>query len=141
MSNLEPYRDRTPPPAATPAGWYPIDGGLQYWDGHRWTEHRQPAPGPQSAVPTGYDPAYRAPAYTTVITDARTNSVEVAIAWVVTCLTLAYMLPWAVAATRGKSNSWAIGLVNFLLGWTFIGWLAALVMACMPHQVAAVRVP
>jgi hypothetical protein len=48
------------------------------------------------------------------------------------------MLPWAVAATRGKSNALAIGLLNFLLGWTFIGWLAALVMACGSHQSYAV---
>jgi hypothetical protein len=48
------------------------------------------------------------------------------------------MLPWAIAATRGKSNQAAIGLLNLLLGWTLIGWVVALVMACQPHQVAGV---
>jgi hypothetical protein len=121
------------PPAApvvtTPAGWYPLNGEQRYWDGSEWTDHRAPAPVP------AYQPTYQAPV---VITDARTNGVEVLIAWTLTVLTLGYMLPWAIAATRGKSNSWAVGLVNFLLGWTFIGWLAALVMACMAHQVAVV---
>ena len=46
------------------------------------------------------------------------------------------MLPWAIAATRGKSNQAAIGIINLLLGWTFIGWIVALVMACQAHQVA-----
>ena len=39
----------TPP---TPAGWYPdteVPGGLRYWDGISWTEHRTPPAAP--AVP------------------------------------------------------------------------------------------
>jgi hypothetical protein len=44
-------------------------------------------------------------------------------------LTIGYFLPWAIAATRQKSNALAIGLLNFLVGWTFIGWIVALVMA------------
>jgi hypothetical protein len=38
---------------APPAGWYADPerpGGLRWWDGHRWTEHRQLAP-PGSADP------------------------------------------------------------------------------------------
>lgn len=49
------------------------------------------------------------------------------------------MLPWAVAATRGKSNATAVALINLLLGWTLIGWIVALVMACGAHQVAGYR--
>ncbi|MFL6134384.1 MAG: superinfection immunity protein [Nocardioidaceae bacterium] len=127
------------PVPVTPAGWYPLSGELRYWDGHQWTEHGQPAPAQQRPVPYGYGPAHQPQRYTAVLTDARTNAVEVTLAWIVTVLTLGYMLPWAVAASRGKSNSWAVGLVNFLLGWTLIGWVAALIMACMAHQVAAVR--
>ena len=122
-----------PPPApivTTPAGWYPLNGEQRYWDGQQWTQHRPPA-----AVPA-YRPAFQAPV---VMTDARTNGAEVAIAWIVTVLSLGYMLPWAIAATRGKSNSWTVGLVNFLLGWTLIGWVVALVMACTAHQVAYVQ--
>jgi hypothetical protein len=43
-------------------------------------------------------------------------------------------LPGAIAATRGKSNQAAIGIINFLLGWTLIGWIVALLMACTSHQ-------
>jgi hypothetical protein len=57
------------------------------------------------------------------------------IAWGLTVLTLGYLFPWAIAASRGRSNQAAIGLLNFFLGWTFVGWVAALVMACQSHQV------
>lgn len=39
---------------SAPAGWYPVDGGLQrYWDGSAWTEHTAPyvAPPPPSVPP------------------------------------------------------------------------------------------
>jgi hypothetical protein len=39
------------------------------------------------------------------------------------------MLPWAIAATRNSSSQWAVFAVNLLLGWTFLGWIAALIMA------------
>jgi hypothetical protein len=68
-------------------------------------------------------------------TDQRVgNTVEVVFAWLFAVLTLGYMLPWAIAATRGKSNSLAVALVDFFAGWTLIGWIAALVMACTAHQ-------
>jgi len=44
------------------------------------------------------------------------------------------MLPWAIAASRGKSNSLGVALVDLFAGWTLIGWIAALIMACGPHQ-------
>ena len=36
---------------------------------------------------------------------------------------------------RGKSNSGAVGWINLLLGWSVIGWIIALVMACGAHRV------
>lgn len=69
--------------------------------------------------------------------DSRQKTEEAVVAWILTVLTLGYMLPWAVAATRGKSNSAPIALVNFFLGWTIIGWVIALVMACGSHQVVS----
>lgn len=57
------------------------------------------------------------------------------LAWVLAAITLGYMLPWAVAAQRGKSNAGAIGVLNLLVGWTGIGWIIALVMACLPEGV------
>ena len=123
--DLQPYDlPRRQEPSAPP-GWYPLQGEQRYWDGLQWTEHRQVRP-------------YHAGPYVGPITDARTNGAEVAFAWVFTVFTLGYFLPWAIAATRGKSNSLLIGLINFLVGWTVIGWVAALVMACLAHQVIAV---
>jgi hypothetical protein len=45
------------------------------------------------------------------------------------------MLPWAVAATRGKSNSVAVALLTALTGWTIIGWFVGLIMACAAEPV------
>ncbi len=42
---------------------------------------------------------------------------------------LFYFLPWLIAAGRGHHNSGAIFLFNLLLGWTFLGWVLALVWA------------
>jgi len=69
----------------------------------------------------------------------RIGGIHLAIAWVMAILSFAYFLPWAVAASRQKSNTLAIALVNLLLGWTFVGWVVALVMACMaePQAVTA----
>jgi fumarate reductase subunit D len=89
-----------------------------------------PVPGPQPGYPA---PAY-GPGY---VTDKGGKSVQAIVAWVLTILTLGYMLPWAIAATRGKSNAGMIGVVNLLLGWTFVGWIVALVMACGAHQIAS----
>jgi Superinfection immunity protein/Protein of unknown function (DUF2510) len=66
----------------------------------------------------------------------RVGGAQLAFAWIFAVLSFGYFLPWAIAATRQKSNSLAIGLLNFLVGWTLIGWVAALVMAVMsepPH--------
>lgn len=40
-----------------------------------------------------------------------------------------YLLPSFVAYKRARRNSTAILLLNLLLGWTFIGWVLALVWA------------
>jgi Superinfection immunity protein/zinc-ribbon domain len=40
-----------------------------------------------------------------------------------------YFLPTIVAARRQKKNLASIALVNILLGWSFIGWVVALVWA------------
>ena len=38
-----------------------------------------------------------------------------------------YFLPWIIAASRGHKNAVAIFMLNLLLGWTALGWIAALV--------------
>jgi hypothetical protein len=40
-----------------------------------------------------------------------------------------YFIPSIVAFNRRKSNRNAILVLNIFLGWTFIGWIAALVWA------------
>jgi hypothetical protein len=40
-----------------------------------------------------------------------------------------YFLPTIVAVVRKKRNTLAIFLLNLFLGWTFIGWVVALVWA------------
>lgn len=40
-----------------------------------------------------------------------------------------YLLPALVAGCRGHQNRIAIGALNILLGWTFVGWVIALVWA------------
>ena len=42
-------------------------------------------------------------------------------------LLVAYFLPAIVAMMRGHRNGPAILILNLFLGWTFIGWVAALV--------------
>jgi cytochrome b561 len=136
-----PRYDATQPVPVTPAGWYPLNGELRYWDGVRWTEHRASVPAPPPPPPAASQVVhhYHHSAAPVLITDARVSGAALAVAWVIAVVTFGYMLPWAVAATRGKSNSGAIAVVNLLLGWSLIGWVVALVMACGSHQVAAVR--
>src|SRR5689334_12992274 len=84
--------------------------------------------------PAGYPPA---PA-SVAMARRQVNVPHVVIAWSCAVLSLGYLLPWAIAATRAKSNSLAIALVNFLLGWTAIGWIVALVMSCGSEPQGAV---
>jgi Superinfection immunity protein/zinc-ribbon domain len=46
-----------------------------------------------------------------------------------------YFLPTIVAAARNKRNLLGIFLVNFLLGWSVIGWIVALVWAVSTERV------
>ena len=38
-----------------------------------------------------------------------------------------YFLPTIIALARKQRNALAIFLLNFFLGWTFVGWVVALV--------------
>lgn len=58
------------------------------------------------------------------------GALHMATAWIVAVVTGLYMLPWAIAATRQRPNTVTIAWINLLLGWTVIGWIIALVMAC-----------
>jgi hypothetical protein len=41
-----------------------------------------------------------------------------------------YFLPTIVAGRRYHNNMMAIFVVNLFLGWTFLGWVGALVWSC-----------
>jgi succinate-acetate transporter protein len=53
--------------------------------------------------------------------------------WVIFFIAL-YFLPWMEAMRRWHSKTTAIGVLNVLLGWTFIGWVIALVWACTENK-------
>jgi hypothetical protein len=38
-----------------------------------------------------------------------------------------YFAPWVIAALRNRRNATGIFLLNLFLGWTFVGWVAALI--------------
>lgn len=76
------------------------------------------------------------------VTDQQpTSTAVIVIAWVITVLTGLYMLPWAIAASRGKANQWTVFLISLFLGWTVVGWIVALVLACTAHRPVATFAP
>ena len=70
------------------------------------------------------------------VTDQKARPVSAVIAVLVAVLTAGYMLPWMIAALRGKSNHWGVFWLNLLLGWTVVGWVVDLVMSVLPHRIA-----
>lgn len=48
----------------------------------------------------------------------------------VVIIAAAYFIPLIIAALRHVPNVGSVAVVNIFLGWTFIGWVAALAMAC-----------
>jgi hypothetical protein len=45
-------------------------------------------------------------------------------------LLIIYFVPALVAGCRHHRNAMAIAVLNTLLGWTLLGWVAAFVWAC-----------
>jgi len=45
-----------------------------------------------------------------------------------------YFLPLIVAVLRKAPNVGSVAVINFFLGWTLIGWVVALAMACRSIQ-------
>lgn len=44
-------------------------------------------------------------------------------------IVLVYFLPGIVGFSKGKNNAGAIFILNLFLGWSFIGWIVALIWA------------
>lgn len=47
---------------------------------------------------------------------------------------LFYFLPSVIAFGKGHKNKWAIFLLDLFLGWSFIGWVVALVWSFSAAQ-------
>jgi len=56
---------------------------------------------------------------------------------VVAVLALLYVLPALVACINRRKHAGAILLLNLSLGWTFLGWVLALFLACTPDDSVA----
>ncbi|HVM48404.1 MAG TPA: superinfection immunity protein [Candidatus Acidoferrum sp.] len=50
-----------------------------------------------------------------------------------------YFVPAAIAVLRGKQNALAIIVLNLFLGWTFLGWVIALVWSVARDPAPAPR--
>lgn len=54
--------------------------------------------------------------------------------FLITTLVGVYFLPLIVAVIRSKRNMLAISMLNLFAGWTLLGWLAALIWACLEEK-------
>jgi len=55
-------------------------------------------------------------------------------------LAVPYFIPTIIAAVRGHQVGMVI-VINLLLGWTIIGWIVALAIACGDRRPPVVAVP
>lgn len=46
-----------------------------------------------------------------------------------------YLLPGIVAVARKVPHQGSVIVINLFLGWTFIGWVVALAMACRTNRI------
>jgi len=81
---------------------------------------------------------YPVPQTQVLVQSYRCSTAHVVIAWLCAVATVGYLLPWAIAATRNRSNVGAVAMINLFLGWSLIGWVVALVMACGSDQTVVV---
>jgi uncharacterized membrane protein YczE len=58
-----------------------------------------------------------------------------AAAFIVIIVIGAYFLPTIVAVARKVTNQGSVAVINFFLGWTLIGWVVALAMACRTSRI------
>lgn len=47
-----------------------------------------------------------------------------------------YLLPTFLAVARGAERLWPAVLIDVLLGWTVVGWIAAMILALIPPKPA-----
>lgn len=68
--------------------------------------------------------------------DTGTSMTAAAVAAGIVVAIFCYFLPATVAVARAKRDAGAIFALNLLLGWTLLGWVAALIWA-LTHDVPA----
>ena len=51
-----------------------------------------------------------------------------------------YLLPSIIASARNLPRSNGVFVLNLFLGWTVVGWVVAMVMACRPEPTPPVMV-
>jgi hypothetical protein len=61
------------------------------------------------------------------------------LAIIIALVSFTYLLPFAVALGRGRTNTGAIFIMNLFLGWTLVGCVIALVWACAHDGMRANR--
>lgn len=66
--------------------------------------------------------------------EAPPEAVPIAILLFITVVIFIYFIPTVIAFTRGSNLSAAVLVINLFLGWSILGWIAALVMAVLPKQ-------
>jgi hypothetical protein len=68
---------------------------------------------------------------TNILATASTNGGSAVLGFVLIAAGIAaYWVPSIVAAVRHVRNTGSIVVINLLTGWTVIGWIVALAMAC-----------
>lgn len=151
-SSMAHYGDAPPPEYPKPVAPEPRGQSLPY--GYPLQPKADYVPQPyEQPNPYGVQPGSTMPPPPSVYPPRTWNYVQpasssmnvalVMIAWIIAVMTMGYMVPWAIAATRDRPNQAAIGVLNFFTGWSVIGWIASLVMACsnkgQPNQIVVVN--
>jgi hypothetical protein len=52
--------------------------------------------------------------------------------WLLACFAVGYLLPTFIAFGRRHPGLLMVFAMNLFLGWTFFGWVSALIQACVP---------
>lgn len=52
-----------------------------------------------------------------------------------------YFLPAIIAFMRGHPHPWVVTIADFLLGWTFLGWVACLIWAMVGRRRLVIAAP
>ena len=61
--------------------------------------------------------------------------------FVMAILSVPYFVPTIIAFSRNKTTRFTILAINFLLGWTVVGYIVALVLAVKADDMTPAKVP